>query len=764
VRSTRWPTPSDELLVRPDPSLPTLVQASRWGYRRAVTLFRAAVSVTLIATALAVSVGPSALPAHADDTGASWRVYVTNEISDDVSTFLNSDRTSITTVPAGNTPLGVAYAPDGQTAYVSDNGASTVRSYDKAGAATGTPITVGTYPYGIAVSPTGATAYVARFFAASIVPINLASRTSGAPITVGDFPAFIAISPDGQTAYVPDNDANTVVPVAVATGIAGTPIPVGTEPFGIAITPDGSTLYVANSGDNTVTPISAVTRTAGAPIPVGTSPFGVAISPDGTSVYVANRGSNSVTPITIATNTVRTAIPVGANPQNIAITPDGAIGYVTNFDSDTVSVVDLATAAVIATLPVGDAPMGIAVAPDQAPIATFTITPPAASGQPARFDAAASTVEYGTIATYAWDFGDGQTATSTTPQVAHTYANPGTYTVTLTEITSAGTSTTQVFTGATTLRNGGASARVARTLVVPAVVPPPARGTPQIRTHTTDRRVIPGEGFADRVHVVGLAAGTTVPATGSLYGPFTSRSTASCRAERLARAVKWQARNGWTRSPSVSISAPGVYVWRVSTAATARNRAGTHRCGLDAETTTVAKPTYAVPLINGGFSGTLREASPRSAPTLLRVPALGIRAGITAVGIRRGRMVLPGDVRATGWLRRSAGYGDAIGTTVVAGHVSDRRDRPGAMERLSDARRGQIVVVTVGSLTYRYRVLRTATYPRGHRLPKKYFATTGPHRLVLVSCTDRVVHADGRFHYTRYQVVVAKQVGSPEQR
>ncbi|MGZ4475508.1 MAG: class F sortase [Nocardioides sp.] len=119
-------------------------------------------------------------------------------------------------------------------------------------------------------------------------------------------------------------------------------------------------------------------------------------------------------------------------------------------------------------------------------------------------------------------------------------------------------------------------------------------------------------------------------------------------------------------------------------------------------------------------------------------------------------MTLPRDVGEVGWLTRSAGAGDVIGTTVIGGHVSDRHDRPGALHDLDRARVGQVITIRQGRTTHRFAVTRTHLYRRGARLPQGYFATTGRHRLVLVSCTDRVVHPDGRFHYTRTLVVEAR--------
>ena len=60
------------------------------------------------------------------------------------------------------------------------------------------------------------------------------------------------------------------------------------------------------------------------------------------------------------------------------------------------------------------------------------------AGSPTTFNASASTVTYGTIARYVWEFGDGATAVSLTPTVSHTYAAAGVYTSRVTETSSGG--------------------------------------------------------------------------------------------------------------------------------------------------------------------------------------------------------------------------------------------------------------------------------------------------------------------------------------
>ena len=70
---------------------------------------------------------------------------------------------------------------------------------------------------------------------------------------------------------------------------------------------------------------------------------------------------------------------------------------------------------------------GTQPAPNDAPTASFTA---ASDGKTATFDASASTDPDGTISSYSWDFGDGESGSGAT--VEHEYAEAGTYSVTLT--------------------------------------------------------------------------------------------------------------------------------------------------------------------------------------------------------------------------------------------------------------------------------------------------------------------------------------------
>lgn len=79
---------------------------------------------------------------------------------------------------------------------------------------------------------------------------------------------------------------------------------------------------------------------------------------------------------------------------------------------------------------------------DRPPVAAFTASSSVPTGENANFDASASSDPDGTIASYHWDFGDGQSLDTTTPAAAHVYGTAGSKNVTLTVTDNNGSTNT----------------------------------------------------------------------------------------------------------------------------------------------------------------------------------------------------------------------------------------------------------------------------------------------------------------------------------
>jgi YVTN family beta-propeller protein len=428
---------------------------------------------------------------------ASWQALVVNDLStsNSVSPIDTGSNAAGSMVPVGDLPLGIAISPNARTAYVVNAGAT---------GSTGqvTPLDLSTSPptaeptidipgdFGnyIAISPNGHEAYVSDPTHGEIWPIDLTSSPPApqAPIAVGGNPEWIAFSPDGTTAYVAENDGTSgtpeVLPIDVASATIGSAITgVGPHPFALAITPNGRSAYVTDSGPgaNKVYPITLSMKAVGTPIEFAPSAeegsVGIAIAPDGDQAYVTNYAGATLVPISLPSDTPGSPISLpGTHPYAVAVTPDGRTAYVSDGaqHGDTVTPVDLSTDTPGTPITVGEAPHGIAITPDQGPVANFTVAG-AAPGSASSFDASASTVAFGSIESYEWEFGDGSAPVSTNgPTVSHVYANAGSYTTTVTEADELGIGTNgETFTGQTASYFGNPLATTSKSVVIAATQP-----------------------------------------------------------------------------------------------------------------------------------------------------------------------------------------------------------------------------------------------------------------------------------------------------
>jgi len=246
----------------------------------------------------------------------------------------------------------------------------------------------------------------------------------------------------------------------------------------IAIKPDGTTAYVANDGNNLIVPINLTTFSAGTSIPITTDGFLIAINPSGTKSYVTT-ASNNVSVVNLVTNSFSSDILGFTGTEGVAFTPNGNKAYVTDNVSSVfpINVQNNSSGSAVAAPFIF--PLFVSVFPDQAPTALFTFVA-GPSGSQTVFDASTSSSPDGSIQSYAWNFGDGNSLTTTSPTIFHTYASSGLFTVQLTVTNSQGTSLVQTFTGKTVSNNGGPSAQLSQVVNVVNTPIPPAPPTSPI--------------------------------------------------------------------------------------------------------------------------------------------------------------------------------------------------------------------------------------------------------------------------------------------
>ncbi|GGJ61873.1 bifunctional YncE family protein/alkaline phosphatase family protein [Streptomyces brasiliensis] len=358
----------------------------------------AGAALAAVATAGAIRAAVGAAPARVDGPLA----VETQQIASSVFANANKtagpseDGTAVTpigyrVIPAGDQtrlghlPLNAALHPDGRYLLVTNNGQG-VQSLQLVDTRTNEVVQTLSYPspeslyIGLAWSPDGKTAYASAAANSKIRVLSFADGrlTEGDPIklptkapdgkAVTLFPAGLAITPDGKKLVVADQLGNAVTVAGTAGGQVQT-VATGHRPMWVTLSKDGRTAYVSNQGADTV---NIVDVAGSAPqvtgqIKVGLHPNKSVLSTDGRRLYVANGDADSVSEVDLATKSVtrnfsmsppKKAL-IGSNPTGVALDGAGKRLFVTNSGNNTVSVVDLTRGKVLGQIPTGWYPSAV---------------------------------------------------------------------------------------------------------------------------------------------------------------------------------------------------------------------------------------------------------------------------------------------------------------------------------------------------------------------------------------------------------------------
>ena len=284
----------------------------------------------------------------------------------------------------------------------------------------------------------------------------------------------LAITPDGRFLYactsIAGMHAFSLDANGAPSGLPGFP-KMSISCSGSAITPDGRFLVTSQSGWGVrVYSIGAsgdLTQVGNA-IMTGPNPNHVEISPDGTRVYVLNIGAVAAAPnvaqfalsadgaITVVGENVVLNV-AGVYSNGLAVSPDGRFLAASN-PTASANVHLFSTNGGGQLTPVPGSPfdsganMGggsplneLAFRTNQGPRVSGLLT--GGNNRVRAFTAVDATDSDGTIASYVWNFGDGSTATTATPNTTHTYAKGGDYFASVRVIDDENCSAVDIFDG-----------------------------------------------------------------------------------------------------------------------------------------------------------------------------------------------------------------------------------------------------------------------------------------------------------------------------
>ncbi|HEX9704706.1 MAG TPA: YncE family protein [Gemmatimonadales bacterium] len=234
----------------------------------------------------------------------------------------------LASVPTGPVPTSIAFAPSGNTAYVTAQFADAVAVIDPVRRVRTGTLPVSGNPLAVALSATGRTLYVTT----NLDRLCAVELPHGRVVGIVSLPHaghHLAMHPSGRWLYVPTWRAGLILELDARTLEATRTFSVGGVPQDVAVSADGLTLYAANE-QGWLDAINLSTGRHGAPVPLGSGGLGLALSPDEAVLYVGLVFAGRVVVIDRMTLRVLGAIETGGKPRRIAFDPGGKAALIAN--------------------------------------------------------------------------------------------------------------------------------------------------------------------------------------------------------------------------------------------------------------------------------------------------------------------------------------------------------------------------------------------------------------------------------------------------
>ncbi len=317
---------------------------------------------------------------------STYLVYVTNEVSGDLTIIDPGTMEAVATVPLGKRPRGIHASPDGKTLYVALSGTpiagpdvdeSTLPPPDKSADGVGVfdvaqrkivrTIHAGSDPENFDLSPDGSRIYISNEDDSALSVVDVAAGKVLQSYPVGAQPEGVRMSPDGSFVWTTSEETGTISVLDVARGVMLEPFKVGRRPRSIVFLSDGKKAYVNAENDGAVVIVDAAERRMTGAIPLGApgqvKPMGLALSPKGDRLYVTTGRGKKLFTIDAATDKPVSELEVGQRPWGVAVSPDGSRIFTANGPSNDVALVDAATNTLLKRVPAGKSPWGVVAVP-----------------------------------------------------------------------------------------------------------------------------------------------------------------------------------------------------------------------------------------------------------------------------------------------------------------------------------------------------------------------------------------------------------------
>jgi YVTN family beta-propeller protein len=159
----------------------------------------------------------------------------------------------------GPAPHMAAFGPDGEWAFASNTGGSTVAAIHLASGRTEV-IETGKRPQGSALSPDGKLLYVGNSDGKTVSVIDTTRRQVVRTIQLSAGPGRVALTPDGKTLVYNASDRESVTFVDAATGQEMTVVPIGGRALSLTMSRDGKWAYAGIQDQDRVVVLSAPDR------------------------------------------------------------------------------------------------------------------------------------------------------------------------------------------------------------------------------------------------------------------------------------------------------------------------------------------------------------------------------------------------------------------------------------------------------------------------------------------------------------------------